>query len=813
MNATDNHIPQKRFVPLALKTQYDEMKGRINRAFNNLLMLEYDHKLLVEYGYEIFFAVDFHEMYSFAFPFGDLLLSGKDIFSEDSIKSITNAQIARSYLFFGEKDIVGPPILLPPHEKELRRTIKHYLEPESVFLRAILQVDDLRKLKERIIDELKMFPEVRQAFIKYKKSEDIPKRSYSALFDYFEQRFRALTHALSGVATGGFIALRKLITSESNKKAPVQYAFRVWPQYMTYIEKIMKSELINSDWREYLVKLRGKELSISNLRDAQALEIIFGINKKINKNKKVLLLVSDVYSMQAALKIARRDGMLRIKELTEPLPVLRTSETFLAYLFYARGNPQETLENIKRNRIRLDKFKKLELSLDRLINSCAAKSSYPEEEECLACPVRRHCKATAKALNEFQKEMDKLDEIHLLIKGASYLKEFVSPDKLRGEMKKTVKIMVDFIEASSVALRNEAVRKENYLLKKLDEDRRNFAIQLIGFLRYLVEDKVGFAKDVKRDEERSRELISFIFTKYRLKFVNNEIITEFKKMRSIINDEYEGLEEMSYGESLFMSMLQLIDLSGRKDIEKRERRLLLSALLLAHKKYNHSMRVATDTRNELDTPEEKTEFYYVEMMIRYLWAKDAKFSWYDYLKQVELSKKVLKLYPKDVRFNNIHGLIMGDLIEEVLKENSEEISKKVPYNFDMVIKCFNAAYNKINQCESDLQGVILNNWAWYLYRRGKEGDLSSAYEKIEQMEIIENLEWLPDYSHTQGVVLLELAKEAKEDNISNWKSKAEKAVGKIEECVRRAKDLKYTKELLELYEEDLSKSKEFLESS
>lgn len=183
------------------------------------------------------------------------------------------------------------------------------------------------------------------------------------------------------------------------------------------------------------------------------------------------------------------------------------------------------------------------------------------------------------------------------------------------------------------------------------------------------------------------------------------------------------------------------------------------------------MRVALDTRDELTTLEDKTEFYYIEMIVRYLWAKDAKFSWYDYLRLVESTEKALESFPMDGRFYNIHGLLMDDLIEEVLRENSEEVSRKVQYNYDKVIKCFEDAYRKIDQCESDLQGVNLNNWAWFLYRRGKE---------------VNNLD---------------------------WESAAEKAVKKITECVTRTKDLKYAKDVLELYEDDLSEAKEFLEFS
>lgn len=828
MCAVNNHFPHKRAIPISLRTQYRKMKKKINKAFDSLLLLERDHTLLVEYAYEIFFAVDYHEMYSFAFPFDDLLRSGTDIFSDDTINSITNAQIARAYLFYGKKDIVGPPILLPPHEQELRRTLRQFIKPESEFLSAILQVNNIKQFDSIITNELKKFPKVRRAYDRFLDSGEVPKDSYTALFEYFEKRFRPLTHALSGAATGGFSDLRKLITSELNKEAPVQYAFRVWPQFMNFIEEKMKTALKDSIWKEKFKEIRGEELSISNKRDTQALELVFGLNKKMNIDKKVILVVSNVYSMQSVLNQSKRDGMLRIKDLDEPLPILRTLDTFLAYLFYAKGDSKKTLENIRRNRIRLGKMQNLELVLERLVSSCDAKSSYPEEEECLACPVRKHCEAAAKTLDELKQEMDKLDKIHLVIKGAPYLKEFVSPNKLAGEMRKTVKTMLDFIEASSVVLKNDADKKEKDILNKLDENRRKFAIQLVGYLRDLILNKVKFSTEFKRDEERSRELISLIFTKYRLKFTNREIIDVFKKMRGLINRKHEDtegkpsgkmpFEEISYEEmtneqKLFLAMLHLIELSGRKDIDKIEQRLLLSALFLAHKKYRHSMRIALDTRDELETPKEKTEFFYIEMMVRFLWAKDAKFSWYDYLRQVELSKKVLILYPKDGRFNNIHGLIMGDLIEEVLRENSEEVSKKVQCNFDNVIKCFEDAFGKVDKCESDLLGVILNNWAWYLYRRGREGDLFSAIEKIEQMEGIPNLEWRPDFSHTQGTVLLGLAKEEKEDDKPDWKCAAEKAVVKIRQCVSRAIELKYAKEVLDIYEEDLSKAKEFLGSS
>jgi hypothetical protein len=794
-----------------LKREYESLEQEIDRLYFNLRLLECDHKLLVEYGYEINFAIDFHEIFLYAFPFSEYIERKKDIFSTKTIKEISNKQISRAFVFYG-RESVKPPILLPPYEAELDSFLRSNIL--SSFLLADNQFERLKTFYDTIWTEINQNYRVKYAFDSFQKTGKIP-RGYSYYLLYFlEKRFKNLLHALSGVVTNGYGVLGELI----NKNDPhVQFTSQRFSEYTELIKESLK-DTESSKWFRLFYEIRGRFQPDD--RDSQALNIIFRLNKEWmrRKIKKILFIISDAESMQKVLRRPREgdipnfeeygDGVIEINDIALQLPILRRLETFCIYLFYKAHTDNErpdrkldvnytTLQNIKDALVRVRKFRELKLVLDRLVEACPGCLTPGLDSN---CELKELCKNAIEIIKYNKNVINKLEDLRLALKGIPLFKKMIEPKLVMQHYRSGVKSIVDFLIKGHQNFKKKAEFHESNIVKKFEQEQTKTAMTLVNFLS-MIEPKTS-------EFQFQREFHSLISTKYRLKFRNENILKIFNYLEENIDKE-RNLKKT------FEGIIELIKLTIDESIQN-EKLLLLAALFLCYDKYSDSYRICQEVTNRNTSQSEYSElielkeFFYLKILSRYRYLKKIKM-WYYFDTLVKQIDDAIKKYCSDARFYHLKGRIMGVFLQDASQADRD---KHNSITWDGVIDSYKKAYKyQMLSAEKDIKlyTVIMNNWAWYYNCREIGNDLIKAEKIIQKLgKIFSEGKWDPDIFHTYGVIILKICMNLKEKNSSDWRSFGEKSKLYLSQCVTKAELLGYSYNEIEYFRQPLKQIEEVL---
>ena len=269
---------------------------------SNLEIIRNDLDLILNKNFEIFLAVDFHEIYEYCFPFPDLyILKNKDRGSKEYLK----LQLSRSILFFMLNAIYKKPILLlPPYLREI-----------NDFLIAITS-------------EAKTFTneeDNKNSWIEYELRDIITYLNMSEKVD-FEKLLGLLdSKAIDIVVFSGTI----LSSGMSTFKYLMKNYITPSPEFMEnfpekYYKKINNSILKfgNKDLEEIVSGSRhSADKNLQNKRDAEALRYIKDLNKYLNGSNKAIFLISSsphMIRLQDSILINKHYGDVEIPLLRDP---------------------------------------------------------------------------------------------------------------------------------------------------------------------------------------------------------------------------------------------------------------------------------------------------------------------------------------------------------------------------------------------------------------------------------------------------------------------------------------------------------------
>jgi hypothetical protein len=286
-------------------------------------ILNNDLNLILNHNFEIYIAVDFHDIFQFCF----FNLTLNENFQQKIYKKeeLLRKQISRSILFFMMEDIYKKPILLlPPYVAEANEFIDYYLHNNHEYF--------LNRKKTKLpiaFQNLNSKNEYRLLI------RSLRAKSQESIFfldnDFLENLFldddflddEQDVEPMDGIKMFGKILRFHITTDPSKIFLNCNSNHDTLDEYNSIRMGFKDSE--DNELKEIIQKIRPSRF-IQNRRDAVAIHYIRSLNNKLNRYNKATLLVSSAEHMQQICKNYNDKFEINIKG--RPFVYLRDLEFF-----------------------------------------------------------------------------------------------------------------------------------------------------------------------------------------------------------------------------------------------------------------------------------------------------------------------------------------------------------------------------------------------------------------------------------------------------------------------------------------------------
>jgi hypothetical protein len=743
---------------------YESIEKRIGSYLYHLTAIDIDHRLIAK-GWKVNFAVDYHQVYSYAFPFTGFIETLREQVPSDAERiKFVERQAAIGFVFEGLKDC-PTPILLPPHAIELGNTI---VKKKAGMIKRYLNLNKIRDWSKGILSqEDQQVLEEAFTWIDEHKGEPFPENLLTKTTRVTLAHFKDLLYLLLNTTVEGFERIQHLFDQKNPK---LKFTFQCWPEYDSLLSDIAIKEIRESDWFEMFSKVRGKW--DADYRDSQAIEMILALNKELmtKKAREILLLVSDAESMDNVLNWDKKPelierfkkyqiGIIKCDEIDTEIRLLRTSETFLVYLLNLGDSDEKTMENLDSIRRSMLDFHKLKPILEEIKKECAY---CPTSEECFAtdngqkcekCDKKTRCDELRKGIINHKERVDQLDSVRLFLNRNFFLRphEQVVRKLLDKRLSDIVTGFIKFMKAPSDTFTSEFGEKEAELDKTIIATElalRKLSVDVVrdslGQFRYFVTKFQGFPHSIK--------------------FENPEIKETLEQYSKI------SLKDPEAPAKLYDLTLKTLSLTDKVD-DYNESKLLLASLFYSYGEYTCANYVIDREIARATLPNE-FEYRYVQCLAlnrQGLAPGNERF----FHKAMAIADQLIRNYPMSPRTHYLYGMLLGRGIQARIVSQDK---------VDQIVQLFETAYNYCENRDRELRISILNNIIFMIFLSEKythENVLKamSAFDLITKQ--IERSEWPPHLWDTVGCLRfmqsfvtskveeqVKLVKEAKE-NIEN----------------------------------------------
>jgi hypothetical protein len=766
MNDTQNRGPCE---------QYDHLVKRMQLYKYHLDLVKNDLELINE-GWDLNFALDFSQLYLFAFPMDELIqkIADRTPPSEAERNRLVNLQAARGFVFYELKKC-PKPILLPPYAIELRNFLA---VQESRRLQRNLYVRFIKKWPREMFSnsERNILNEITQWYDSHETDEDLPEQLFKKGINFFSSRFRDLFFLISGSSREGLTIIRNLFSEEAPR---VLLAHQRWPRYSKFISEVVSKPESDSIWFEMLSDIRGKW--DSDYRDAAAIELAIELSKMLKKKKKpeIVLLVSDAFSMNAVLNWDKsEDKKLMDRFKGKPLGILelpsgkevrllRTSDTFLLFLLHAGKTFEESVDKVGEEHRRVMDFFKRSPRIEDLKKECALydkrnnRYSEYDPKKCKECKRGGAvCDNLKNWLKNYESMFDQLEATKLYLYRKSYLIPF--KDMLEDKyfmLKEALRLSIFLLGRPSNQFESIFEDKEIELQKQMVKTQKELG-------------RLTIEVDKESMKEISYRIGQFTGIPHKIQFSNPKILEILYELKEDIKAYVWDFDKLK---SLTSKIFEVTDSWDPYD----DSMLLLSVLFFAYGEYALAEEISIEALSA-DDLQNRFEYEYIRCLAlhkRGLAKKELKPL---FLSSIELCEQLCSKYQDEPRACYLLGIIVRRGIEAGLVKK---------YTLDDAINKFKKALlinDKIIK-DIDLTAAILNNIACTVCAKEQvdEHSLDIAWEAIQRLEQppigIES--WHPKFFDTKSCVLLLRA--LREPSQSERK----KHLLRAEESINKALDL------------------------
>jgi hypothetical protein len=406
-----------------------ELRGLVqeSRSLTNWLegyrrdlgILIQDHELLTaEAGtaaWQLHLAVDFREVYMFAFPFSDLLRVYDAAHQDPTyLRDLALEYLARACLFRRTQNL-GPLTLLPPYRHELNSNLLS-LFPSRV---TEARIDDLAAkltvLLEKPIRNLLAAPPSESTDVGGSPAE------LAGLVSLLSEHYTDLILLLLAESSDLLARFREILGTKVVPPSPNSLFWRAAP-----------SQGRIEWWQDKFPDSRRRDRKRNTLRDAQALAIVEEANRLAGSAQKndLFLLVT---STKAILEVAESAGDAAQVALPggRSTPLVRSGHLFLVYLHCldelwsgagaeareARSMNSAVLRNLRVARSRADELLKLSQTAAVTLPRCPCERSAQEDDvPGDDCPLRAMEPQTEVSLAELKRTKEELENAQLILK-------------------------------------------------------------------------------------------------------------------------------------------------------------------------------------------------------------------------------------------------------------------------------------------------------------------------------------------------------------------------------------------------------------
>lgn len=320
----------------------------IGQLHSRLVLLDNDLEL-VEKGWTFHFAVDFCELYAFAFPLsrqrpGHL----HPLPAERSLDTFARERVTLSFILAKWKDKVLTPstslVLLPPYIRELQTSlavIKHGLV-DVLSLTWVLQgIREATLSADRFVgsgvrDIVSRFAATGQALNHYERQ---------ILASFIKETYGNLVSLLVAPTTAGGLSVIRESLSDGTIMSISRYFKGICDdqQWRSLdLDHIILDNVVNTEsleWAKRLANRPGREnLSIANHVDAVACVILKNVNERLGGHKGIMPLITHSKAMKKTV------GNIKIQNgsSVKTIPGVRDLDYFWAYFVCKQATTTET---------------------------------------------------------------------------------------------------------------------------------------------------------------------------------------------------------------------------------------------------------------------------------------------------------------------------------------------------------------------------------------------------------------------------------------------------------------------------------------
>lgn len=736
-------------------------------------------------GWRINYAIDFSVIHDFIFGFYELLKSstGKNGIKHKKIESFIQKNAGMDYLFNMLKNDERL-ILLPSYAFELGYFINNRRNPISIKPEIqFSKFETFLHQKNQYIAPLSELYNFKKENSDVEPPDALIEKCLSIITKEFDEIFFLWLYEAdhNNLKSQGFKRLRNLFERDKNK---IQFINDIWPKITKTLNTYANN--FSSKWLEMFKAIRNR---INNdVVDSEAIDIIYSLNTLLNKNKEIVLLVSDAPTMTRVLNwdliglsVPSVDKPLRglyntkleVKDYLFPeYRILRTPRTFLFYIMCSGENRDSFLLNAEKwSAIVSQYFSMTSTIVNDIKEKCKlridieqSKILDKESAVCQGCNVLEKDNKLNDIFDHYTKIESKLSNIQLFLNKEEVVAEEIgkrATEELVND--KISSLMVEFV----INLNDRYKYFKEKLLQKKDE-LSDELMKINNTIGPTIVDMAG-PNEILQFKTILEEYLS-IFD--RIEFQNKEIKGISKEI-SLLNYQEPDPPKLKI---IISKMLQLTQ-SSKEDFS--EVNLLKASLSYLAKEYDYCIDLL---RSELSGKNPVNYYglkylYGITLFRQSIKNQDSKI----FNLCIEEIQNLVSQFPTDPRSCHLLGFVSLEAKERMFTRELFDSDVKE------IINLLEESL-KLNP-KKRLSIKILNNIAYCLYKYGEKTKDNANYARTNINKIIE-LEsdvknWTPQILDTAACVLLLNAQYS--EMFKERKSEIELAIKYLNEAITQCK--------------------------
>ncbi|MBA7651491.1 hypothetical protein ES703_59310 [subsurface metagenome] len=690
------------------------------------------NNISISKDYEIHYAIDFAEIFAHVYPKTEMMIRiersrrAKRMFSEEQFRKY---EIVLALLF---EELITPLIgskliLLPPYLLELEDHIK-WAHSSAVQLGEQISM----RGTTGVFPQYYTSRDINDILSKERMGTPLDEKEANLIVKIAKKG--ELFNLLTLQIWKSLNRIRQLIGPDGN----VVILGEAFPNVNIDINEIRENA---GGWLNMISRVRPRpERMYANYIDALACQYVMEINKRINKDQQLLVLISHSYAVHEALGSSRVDPSIDNK--IKKIPVVRSLDQLLAYLIHKGAGNNETLKLIEDSKARALPFKEF-------------KDRYPKLQE-----LSRREDLGSLSISEMNDIIDDdvvnmCDKVRYFVDNYEMSEKTNTYENLRIASKSGLNAFSKYFE-----------KTQEQLVRELDKREVTIAIQVINLLI---------------NDPKTKKMLESEF-----QTIADEIATDgflLRRLQSLQNDEYKimrdmasvyrlsrippltgALVEIAYSIQFYSQTIgylsneirkrgELMDIQGARRSFNNLLKTISSGkphpeafLLLAHllgkpSNWQDSLAVMERGLGRVDIEEKsRVEFlFWKTIVLRNVKPKTLA-------QAIDTCLEALSISPDDERILCEKGFLIWQSFETDQGE----------YSIDDAIEATNKALESARYARLNGEPIylnLLNNIAYLYAARNHESDLEKATKMVNELQsLAETDSWPAIFHDTWGFV-------------------------------------------------------------